>query len=264
MQLPNRENIQEVEIPFFDNYRSALLSGDANAASEGVEHALASGLSPSQIYTSILMPAQTEITKLLSDCKLGVCEEHRATEITLAEMARLRLLIKPLSHLGFKAVISAVEGDEHFLGARIVADLLLFDGWEVHFLGAKTPANDLVEFVGKNDFDLVGLAATDAGSIRALEKTSNALKNLENPPKIIVGGDAVYNNLDLVKSLDIDGIAFNAHEAVKMARLVCGISEQDTTLARYLKSLGERIIELRKAKKFSQSNTRFYPKPQKR
>lgn len=247
-----KSNEKDLNQSFLDLYRNALISGDAAIATSVVNDALASGLTPGRIYLSILIPAQIEIGKLWSDCKVGVCEEHRATQITISEMTRLRFLIKPLSNLGVKAALASVDGDDHYLGARVIADFLYMDGWEVHFLGSKTPIDDLISFVSTNKFDLVGLAATGDNSLNSLQETIKKLKLIPSAPKIILGGDAVYKNLDLVQSFNPDGIAFNAEEAVVLARKLCDISPQDAALAHYLKSLGQRIVEARKHQKFSQ------------
>jgi len=237
---------------YLESYKNSLVNGDAASASKTIDDALASGLSPSKVYTSVLIPAQREMAKLVSDSKVGVCECHRASQITLSEMARLRFLIKPLTTLGKKAAFTSIDADEHYLGTRIVADFLLMDGWDVHFLGSKTPTKDLVSFIETNKFDIVGVGAASSASLEILKDTIEKIKHISPAPKVMIGGDGVYKNIEKAKSFLADSIAFNAEEAVIIARKLCGISSQDSCLSNYLKGLGDRIVESRKLRKLSQ------------
>jgi methanogenic corrinoid protein MtbC1 len=42
-----------------------------------------------------------------------------------------------------KAVITAAPNEFYEIGAWMISDILEFDGWEVRYLGANTPVNDL-------------------------------------------------------------------------------------------------------------------------
>jgi methanogenic corrinoid protein MtbC1/DNA-binding XRE family transcriptional regulator len=255
MSTINEILISESDRPvtYLASFRLALLSADAAAATACIDTALAAGLSPSQVYLTVLLPAQLESTKRETSSELGAAYDSRSTRIALAEMSRLRFLIKPLSHLGVKAAVASIDGDENYLGARVMADYLLMDGWIVHFLGSKASSEELCAFAADNKLDLLGITASNPESLNNLRDLIRNLKGMQEPPKVILGGDAVYKNLDKVNEFGSDGIAYSAEEAVSIARSVCGISEQDSTLARYLKSLGERVSASRKSKKFSQT-----------
>ena len=47
--------------------------------------------------------------------------------------------MEPGQSLGARAVATPVEDDQRFIGARMVADFLAMDGWDVDFLGNGTP-----------------------------------------------------------------------------------------------------------------------------
>ena len=72
----------------------------------------------------------------------------------------LRADMEPRPSLGARAVVTPVEDDQHFIGARMVADFLAMDGWDVDFLGSGTPAADLAQFVRNRDADLLALSVT--------------------------------------------------------------------------------------------------------
>lgn len=239
-------------LSFLEKYTNALLSGNGASASSVIGEALASGTSPIKAYVSILVPAQIEVGKLWSDSGPRVSEEHRVTQITLAEMARLRPLIKPLSRLGVKAVISTLDGEDHWIGGRIIADFLFIDGWDVHFLGPNTTTKDLLALIESEKFDLVGLTSSKIESLDLVKDAVSKIKTISPLTKIILSGDSIYANQESAGTFKADGIAFDADEAVILARNLCNVRGQDAALSYYLKGLGERIVTHRKARKFSQ------------
>lgn len=234
-------------------YLDALIHGDAIKASEAVTDALSKGLSPSKVYSKVLVPSLTEVGSLWHAGKLGVAEEHLATQITIHEMTRVKQLIKPKSSLGKKAVVAAVDGERHMIGARVVADFLYMDGWEVDFLGASLPADDLIKFVNARKVDLVGLSITLPDFLPQLEHVIEGIKKGERPPKIIVGGSAIAGlDEERIAKLGTDGAAKDGAQAVALARSVCGLADAQASLNQYLKGLGERIQQKRKSRNYTQ------------
>ena len=150
-------------------YLDAVLNGEAIQGELIVEEGLKQGFGMFDIYLSILIPTQIDVGQAWHDGKVGVAQEHLATEITLEQMNRLRSQIVPRSKLGFRVAVTSVEGDPHFIGARMVADFFLSDGWDVDFLGASTPGPDLVELVRRRNVDLVAISTTTADCLPRLE-----------------------------------------------------------------------------------------------
>lgn len=125
-------------------YTDAILEGDAEKAHKVIDQGLAAGVIPSRLYLEVLMPAQIDIGARWHRGDVTIPQEHIATQITLRQMGRLRAMLKTRLKLGLRAVVSSVEGDQHFIGAQAVADFLVVDGWEVDFLGADVPTDHLV------------------------------------------------------------------------------------------------------------------------
>ncbi len=235
------------------SYLNALTSGDATKASEAISSALSRGLSPSKVYLKVLLPALTQVEELWLSGKLSVAEEHLATQIALQEMTRVRQLIKPKARLGKRALVATIDGDAHYLGGRLVADFLYMDGWEVDFLGTNTPSDDLIKFVTERRVDLVCLSATTESNLPELGRVIREIKKASLPPKVIVGGPVVGKiEESKLSALDADGVAIDAQVCTSIARKVCGLAEAETTLNQYLKGLGERILEKRKARHYTQ------------
>jgi methanogenic corrinoid protein MtbC1 len=72
----------------------------------------------------------------------------------------------------------------------MVADFFEGEGWEVLALGASTPGPDLAALVDDERPDVVALSTSVADNIDGAEDTMRRLRELEEPPFIVVGGRA--------------------------------------------------------------------------
>jgi methanogenic corrinoid protein MtbC1/DNA-binding XRE family transcriptional regulator len=233
-------------------YTTAVLGGDSEKAARVIDQGLAGGIVPSRLYLDVLMPSQVEIGARWHRGEISIPEEHIATQITLRQMGRLRGMLKTRLKLGLKALVCSVEGDQHFIGAQAVADFLVVDGWEVDFLGADIPTDHLVPFAKAKGCHLVCISVSLPGLIPVAQKLINELRKIPAGPKVIVGGAAFITNLDLVKEIQADGFAQDPHQAVNLARHLCGVLDAENALAVFLRKLGHSVHEHRKLKEMSQ------------
>ena len=227
-------------------YLDAVLIGEGTSAGLVVEEGLKQGFGMFDIYLSILVPTQIDLGQAWHDGKVNVAQEHLATQITLDQMDRLRSQIFPRSKLGFRVAVTTVEGDSHFIGARMVADFFLADGWDVDFLGPSTPGPDLVELVRRRSVDLVAISITNADSFPRLEWTVGSLATLANPPKILLGGAVLGDTPDLAIKMGADAVAQNLTDAVLEARRLIGIAKEPVSLNDHLQNMGRKVREIRK------------------
>jgi methanogenic corrinoid protein MtbC1/DNA-binding XRE family transcriptional regulator len=233
-------------------YLQAALSGDSSQAKVAIDEALARGIKPKQVYLAILVESQRQVGELWHLRQVSVAGEHLASNITIAEMSRLRELLKRRPSLQRRAVVSCVEGDTHLIGARIVADFLFADGWEVDFLGIDTPAESLSSFVMERKPDLVGLSCASTLTLEKLYKTARLLKVVSPEVKLLVGGQVFVSARPESLPKEIDAIATTIDEACEKARSLVGIPSSATSLDQVLKEIGTRISVNRKARRMSQ------------
>jgi methanogenic corrinoid protein MtbC1/DNA-binding XRE family transcriptional regulator len=233
-------------------YLDSLLRKDSLQAAWVVDDALAMGLAPVDIYLKVLAQVLIEVGKLWHDGKINVADEHVATQITLDQMARLRHGFRVQARRGLMAAVASVQGNHHSLGARIFADLLLLDGWEVHFLGEDTPNHDLVEFAKHERPALVGISISLRDQVASLAAVIQDLRRLPAPPKILLGGMLVSGSPETLDKLDADGSAPDALLGVQQARSLLRLATPNQSLPEYLRELGRRVQELRRERQWSQ------------
>lgn len=234
------------------SYCDAILDGSAERAEKVINGGLAAGIIPSRLYLDVLMPVQIEVGARWHRGDVTIPQEHIATQITLRQMARLRGMLKSRLKLGLKAVVSSVEGDQHFIGAQAVADFLVVDGWEVDFLGADIPSDHLIPYAKARGANLVCISVSLTSLVPTAQKLVAALRALPEPPKILLGGAAFVNHPELVESVGADGFTLDPQEAVTIARQVCGLLNPDNALGIFLRKLGHSVHEYRKLRGMSQ------------
>lgn len=231
---------------------SAFLNGDAAAAQAVLQQATSRKMPWEHIYLRLLMHSMREVGQLWRKGKVSVAQEHMATQLCLDLMSQLRTQVKGSSPHNFKAVISCVQGNQHIIGARAVADFLSIDGWSVDFLGADIPAHDLQLHVKKVEPALVGLSVFLEEHISTLGTAVAQLRALDISPKIIVGGPKDILTKKNVASIDADGFATDALDALNISRQLAQLPQTRVSLDQYLRELGKRIAQRRKSLSMSQ------------
>lgn len=235
-----------------ERYVAAILEGSADRAQSVIDQGLAAGIIPSKLYLDVLMPAQVDLGARWHRGEITIPQEHIATQITLREMARLRGMLKTRLKLGLKAVVSSVEGDQHFIGAQAVADFLVVDGWDVDFLGADVPTDHLVPYTKAREAHVVCVSVSLTSLVPVAQDLVARLRKLPTAPKILLGGSAFINHPELVESVQADGFTLDPQEAVTMARQICGLLNPENALGIFLRKLGHSVHEYRKLRGLSQ------------
>ena len=231
-------------------YLAALLEGDRARARLAVDQALGDGVQPMGVYLSVLAPTQRRIGELWLDGKLSIAGEHLATEITSVEMEYLRARAPRRAALDKRAMVAIAPGERHALGARIVADFLFVDGWEVDFLGADVPASELATFVQERMPDVLAISVV---LVHNLERAASAVRSVRDAAPsvpIMLGGPAIRDQRH-AEELGGSGYAADATDAVRTARSLVGLSSA-ATLDQLLRDLGNRIQAKRRLMNWNQ------------
>jgi len=145
-----------------------------------------------------------------------------------------------------------LSGDPHGVGARVVADFLYFDGWEVDFLGENMPIEEIIRYIRQKGADLLGISVTLEEIIPSIAELAAQLKKLPKVPKLMLGGPAAIAHLEQMGTIGADAIATNAQTALETARRLLGLCPASSTLNQFLISLGMRIKVHRKKRRLSQ------------
>ncbi len=171
-------------------YLQAAISGDRRNAISMICDAFNSGTSALDLYDQVLIPAQREIGTMWHLGEISVPEEHAATDATRSSMAVLAHTATRQPTRDWTILVASIEGDNHDVGVRALADLLEIGGFRAICLGANVPGEDLANACADFDANLLALSATMSIHLPAMAQAIDLLDARlgDNRPRVLVGG----------------------------------------------------------------------------
>lgn len=200
-----------------EGYLAAILEPDPARAREVVRAAVREGLPIEDAYTEVLGPAMVEIGRRWESGSIGVAHEHLAAEVTGSLVSELGDRARGGAGTGRLAVVSCSPEERHCIGGQMLGGLLEASGWEVLYLGATLPVADLVALADAEAADVVALSTTMPHNLPGVEETIRAVQELEEPPLVIVGGQAYESEQD-ARRVGADAWVQSASEAPALLR----------------------------------------------
>lgn len=233
-------------------YAKALAEGNALASSRLIEDLASQRRSLDEIYSRVIVPSLVTIGDLWCSKDIGVAEEHLATQIVLDHLDRLGSMFAWRERrFSYRLLIGCVEGEHHWLGARMFADLCSSRGWTVDFLGPDVPDADLVEIVKKRTPHVVALSATMTQGREHARRVVGKISTLASAPRIILGGHAIMSG-GKRRSIAGAATASTLVDGIKIAMEFLRAHRPRAVLKEYLSALGLRVRNLRLKKGWTQ------------
>ena len=145
------------------------------------------GTAADELIVDLLAPAEREVGARWARREWSVAQEHAATAVVDAALAMLALEHEPALPTGARrAVVACVEGEWHSLPARMAAELLRLEGWDVVFLGPSVPADDLGAHVRDLEPDVAGLSCSVPLFLTGAQRSIEACRDAGVP--VVAGG----------------------------------------------------------------------------
>lgn len=234
-------------------FAEALMRGDAPDATQVIDELLIAHRSPMEIYLEIVAPALVSIGDSWCRGEIGIGQEHLATQIVIKQLDRLRaLFVTSGPPSPYRVLVACVEGEEHCVGARMVADLCLFKGWAVDFLGPNVPTSALVEMAQRRHAHLVALSATmQHGAVHA-QRLVKELTALSPAPNLVLGGQLFAVKATAIALSRGCVVARDLAEGLDVINRLLRAVRPRAVLKEYLLALGRRVRDLRTNKGWTQ------------
>jgi methanogenic corrinoid protein MtbC1 len=198
---------------------AALLAGNQRGAMEIVNACLDGGKGLIQLELHVIQPALYNIGEKWQSNQVSVAQEHMATAIVESVMTVALLRSPPPSPINKRVLLACVEGNNHSIGLRMVADSFLLSGWDVQYLGANVPSQALVQQATEWKPDLVGLSVCfpqQLGVVKTVITGMTESLGLTRPA-VIVGGLVINRLNQLVDAVGADTWGADAIAAVASA-----------------------------------------------
>ncbi len=180
------------------------------------------------LYEGLLAPAARELRCTLRDRPLCVWEEHVRTSILRTvleccypELVKARHAVSGYRTKGVGVIVCPTE-EYHELGARMAADLFTLQGFNVVFVGANTPQQDILDAVAATKPVFVGVSVTSSYNLIPARRVIQQLASLRAHNgaafTIIAGGQAFVKDATLASSLGADVLALSYDDICRFAQ----------------------------------------------
>lgn len=165
-----------------------LIHGDEAGSWALLEGAMTSGMTPDDVYRTVIAPAMASIGARWERNELTVDQEHLASNVVLRLIGRLGPRFARRGRKRGTVVVGAPPGDAHGIPTAMAADLLRDKGFEVIDLGADVPAPSFAHAVrAAQRLVGVGVCATTADNGDNIADALTAIRAATDAP-IVLGG----------------------------------------------------------------------------
>lgn len=202
----------------FKQYLEHLFTGKRCEARELIFAAQDRGNTAAKLLQGIIWPAMEQVEKLYRADQIPRILEQMATRINrmLADQLHAFIARKPKS--GKRMVVVCGDGEPQELGAQIIADLFEGEGWSVWFLGAGVPNDEILQFAGKVQPDVLCVYGTQAVGIPNTRRLIELIRDVgvcEEMQVLVAGG--VFNRAEgLADEIKADLYAADSREALRV------------------------------------------------
>jgi len=202
-------------------FADLCITQDPKVSQTFVDQFLDRGLSKEDIYLELIAPAARYLGSLWEDdcldfsqVNLGLVRLHAiANEMRWTHKDSLFVKAKVN-----RVMLASAPGSLHMLGTTIVADFFRNEDWQV-VVSISSSANELVQTVSNERFDVVGLSISIEQQLTNLAELIDQFKSLSMNPRLgILLGGPIFAVKEL-RAIDFgaDGICMNAKHAVSLA-----------------------------------------------
>ena len=192
------------------------LSGTSGVL-ELTESALSGDISPESIIKEALTPGMEIVGEKYSTREYFIPDMLASADAVGAAMDVLKPHLEK-SNVATKGkfVIATVKGDIHEIGKNIVSILLRGAGYEVIDMGIDVPEEKIIEVVGEQQPNYIGLSALLTTTMTEMETVIKALKRnkLRDKVKVLIGGAAVSD--EYAREIGADAFCADGFQAIKV------------------------------------------------
>jgi excisionase family DNA binding protein len=155
--------------------------------------------------------------------RLQVGEEHLATQVILEALMRLRIHMESASVPSQGpvdprpvAIVGAMEGDHHDLGAQAVRAVLELEGWKVYYLGPNVPVEEFAAVQRAQMASLVCISFSPGNTLPDLQRAVTVLGEFYRPTApyaLALGGTMVDIVPEFIDSEVFEDVSFSRSAA---------------------------------------------------
>ncbi len=148
--------------------------------------------SASAIINEILVPAMRHVGDLFGRGEMLLPFVLQSAEVMKRSVTFLEpYMSKADSGSGLKVLLATVQGDVHDIGKNLVDIILSNNGYKVHNIGIKVPAETIIEKAREYNVDVIGLSGLLVKSAIVMQENMPQFKAAGLTQPILLGGAAL-------------------------------------------------------------------------
>ena len=146
-----------------------------------------------QFYRKIFIPSMTEIGDLWEAKKLGVAEEHIASNVAQNLIRNISEKNKSNGKKG-KILLTTPPGENHSIGCNVLESFLQKRGFTIFNLAPSTPSQHLIDFMKLEKPDSIVISITLEENIKSGQRLVSKIRENSKKIPIFIGGQALQDN----------------------------------------------------------------------
>jgi len=204
----------------FTEYLGHLFAGRRNEAKELLFRAQDKGMAAEDILKRIIWPAMEQIQKLFRADEIPLITEHMAVRINRHVADQLQPLLRHDMKTGQRMIILCGEGESEELGAQIMVDLFDAAGWQVWFLGAGVPNDEVLGFVSQIEPEVLCIYGTQGSSVPDVRRLIDLIHEVGvcQEMKILASGGVFNRALGLAEEIGADLFSENVSDTFDLVQ----------------------------------------------
>ncbi|MBY6038276.1 cobalamin-dependent protein [Fictibacillus nanhaiensis] len=139
------------------------------------------------LFRDLFTPAMYLIGDLWENNEISVADEHLATGVCDFVLSRL-FLVSGEKSVNKKAMFFCLQGEEHYLGIKMINSLFQEKGWETKYYGASLPLEYALKSALQLKPQVIGLSVSIVYNLPVLKNYVRTLAALPHKPSILIGG----------------------------------------------------------------------------
>lgn len=144
-----------------------------------------------ELFAQLLTPAMYHIGELWENNEIGVAEEHLATAICDFVVSAVENRKQSGDGTERKVMVLGPEGEDHYIGLKMVASLFRENGWSVKYLGPNLPLDHALNAAHLWKPDAIALSAALVYRLPLIKTYISEFLQLDPKPTVFLGGRAV-------------------------------------------------------------------------
>lgn len=148
-------------------------------------------------YLNVISPIMVDIGFMWEKQEITLVDKHTYSEYITRVMSYLYSSFGLLDITKGTAIVAAVANKANEISARIMADLLELDGWEVHYMDAATPLNDMMQCIEAKNPLFFALSVSKPFNAQCAKDMVDGVRSRFTGKKILLGGRMVSRKADI-------------------------------------------------------------------